>query len=58
MKLVMRKSGDLLKLFPLKGYKYGLPETKRRNTAAASFEGAAVFICTYGDFAFSINLCI
>lgn len=55
MKLMRRKSGDLLKRFLPEAAEYGPVETKRRNTAAATVMVAAVFICTDGDFTFSMN---
>ena len=56
MKLVMRKSGDLLRRFLPQATGYGPVETKRRNTAAATVMVAAVFVYTDGDFAFSLNI--
>ena len=50
-----RKSGDLLKLF-LQG-DCGIWSRQKQDAeirTAASFIGAAVFNCFYGDFAFSI----
>ena len=56
MKLMRRKSGDLLKRFAQRAAEYGPVETKRRNTAAATGMVAAVFVYTDGDFAFSLNI--
>ena len=55
MKLMMRKSGDLLRRFLPGAAEHGPVETKPRNTAAATVMVAAVFVCTDGDFAFSLN---
>lgn len=52
---MMRKSGDLLRRFLPEAAVHGTVETKRRNTAAATVIVAAVFVCTDGDFAFSLN---
>ena len=44
MKLMRRKSGDLLRRFAQRAAEYGPAETKRRNTAAATVMVAAVFV--------------
>ena len=53
---MMRKSGDLLRRFLPGAAEHGPVEIKRRNTAAATVMVAAVFVCTDGDFAFSLNI--